>query len=134
MRATRQLRNKLLHIDLIKVGTKLGQLGHAAGEPIVRKVKLDPRGDLVAQIRDAAENAPYLAPDADPIEGNIFGWFLQCGRDLRARHPVLPHRERDPRPAELGAVVAGVSGPAPPPSARSSSPGAAAAPSPAPRG
>ena len=81
MRATRQLRNKLLHIDLIKVGTKLGQLGHAAGEPIVRKVKLDPRGDLVAQIRDAAENAPYLAPDADPIEGNIFGWFLQCGTD-----------------------------------------------------
>jgi len=81
MRATRQLRNKLLHIDLIKVGSKLGQLGHAPGEPIVRKVKLDPTGDLVAQLFAAAENAKYLAPDTDPIQGNIFGWFLQCGAD-----------------------------------------------------
>ena len=40
-----------------------------AGKPIVGMVNSDPTGDLAAQIRDAAENAPYLAPDADPIEG-----------------------------------------------------------------
>ena len=39
------------------------------GSRSVGMVNSDPTGDLAAQIRDAAENAPYLAPDADPIEG-----------------------------------------------------------------
>jgi len=57
-------------------------------------VKLDPADDLAAQIRDAAENAPYLTPDADPIKGNIFGWFLQCGMEEPSSAPSSPSAPR----------------------------------------
>ena len=106
-----------------------------AGKPIRRHGELGPDGRPRGADPGRRRECALSCARRRPHRGSIFpGSCSAARRNLRARHPVLPHRERDPRPAELRAVVAGPSGPAPSRSARSSSLGGAAESAPAPRG